>query len=641
MSRRITKPSSLKKASWAIGTMRNVMIYGTLIFLAFAGWQIYGNGGLFRTSILDGATTDSNQSLSRLSSSVFSFSIESPGELTLNALTSTVASEANLLSVVVESDEATLSPWVLSSSFTPLLNQLHPNNPQQLQLVVSFPQGFLSQSEKTIATSSFSNLDEGSIRISSIRLAHIPDLGFPASQHFPIFIDSFKSIEFDEDGGLLTLSEAPEPTPEPEPEPQPDNPFLNTPDPTPQITPLSLALPSNVQTDDDLVVLPSAQEGLQYLFQLKAKDGDGQKVFGLSRVRASSDGSFLLGESGVRLKPNGSLIGEPSNLLAGNYQINAFVRDNSNIIEFTLQLAVHDAFGNPIDLILEASFSEDTHTCVIGELCEAFFAASKGVSPYTFAFAGEQPVSGNFLTPNLNQAFYRFTPEAPGEFQFTITATDVLNHSASKDYTLDIVTPDVETSFRFSAEESCEFLDLSPQDEEYEAFQFTCRNQIMRGFEGLIRSADSLNRAEASKITSLIVSEQQVVDETFSPFAAVSPSSSVNYNDVTVGDWYAPYVYYLFREGIIIDNTLYRPADTLNAAEAMKLIFESYGELNTQVFDDLDTLPEGEWFEGYQTLAQYLDAPIGSVDPASPAQRGWIADLLYRLHQSYANTKFD
>ncbi|MDF2379198.1 MAG: hypothetical protein P1V18_03170 [Candidatus Gracilibacteria bacterium] len=536
---------------------------------------------------------------------------------------------------MIESEKATLSPWQLSPPFSPILNQLHPNNPQQLQLIAKFPKGVLGQSlGKTV----FSNLSEGSIKVISIRLASIPDTGFPASQHFPIFIDSFKEIEFDENGALKNLGPTPEPTPEPEEEEE--NPFLNIPDQEPVVTPLSLDLPAGMLSSNNLITLPPAQEGLQYLFQLKAKNGKGAHKFGLSTQAPASDGSFLLGDSGVRLKPSGNLVGEPSNVTAGNYRFTGFVRDDLSIIEFSLDLSVHDAFGNPVGLSIQASFPEDTHTCIINEPCEAFFTASKGVEPYVFAHAGEQPVEETFLTPNKNQAFYRFIPETPGQFFFTITAVDTLKHSTSRDITLEIITPETDVSFKFSAEQSCDFLDLGTQDEYYEAFQYTCRNQIMRGFEGLIRSTDSLNRAEAAKITSLIVADQSVVDETFSPFAAVSQSSFVNYNDVTVGDWYASYVYYLFRQGIIIDNTLYRPADTLNAAEAMKLVFESFGELNTQVFDDLDALPEGDWFEGYQTLAQYLGATIGNVAPESPAQRGWIADVLLRLHQAYPNTKF-
>jgi hypothetical protein len=98
----------------------------------------------------------------------------------------------------------------------------------------------------------------------------------------------------------------------------------------------------------------------------------------------------------------------------------------------------------------------------------------------------------------------------------------------------------------------------------------------------------------------------------------------------------------LFKEGIIVDNLLYRPADTLNAAEAMKLVVESYAPLNDNLAIDLLGLTDyQEWFEPYQRISSFVDASIAYVDPSLPAKREWIAELLYKLHRSYPANKFE
>jgi hypothetical protein len=320
------------------------------------------------------------------------------------------------------------------------------------------------------------------------------------------------------------------------------------------------------------------------------------------------------------------------------------LRDDATTISFTISIAVHDEFGRPVGVGVTQSFSGSTHQCQLGQVCEAFFRARGGVPPYQITFSGEQPqeipVGSPFLLRGTEESFYRFTAAQVSRSTYTITVTDAEQKTGTSDFVLEVIQAPANSTFRFSAEVNCNFLDLSEADAAYAAFQFTCRNGVMSGFEGNIRAKDSLNRAEAAKITSLIVADQTEVDSLFSPFEPESPSTSVNYNDVTVGDWYARFVYFLFRKGIIIDNALYRPGDILNTAEAMKLIFESYADLNTELAADLAAASGLEWFDSYRIIAQQLDAGIGYANPAGPALREWIADLLFKLHREYPVGKF-
>lgn len=231
----------------------------------------------------------------------------------------------------------------------------------------------------------------------------------------------------------------------------------------------------------------------------------------------------------------------------------------------------------------------------------------------------------------------------PGPPSSTVPLPTIRN-SASVNFTLIIerpIVPIAETTFKFAPERTCEFLDLSSVDIAFDFFQFTCRNGIMEGFQGSIRAFDFLNRAEAAKVTSLIVGDPNQVEANFSLFASFPPGTTVNYNDVTVGDWYASFVYYLFKQGVIVDNIVYRPADKLNAAEAMKLVIEGYASLNEELLNDLEDIRDfTEWYHPYQTVASYVDATIATVDPSQQAERVLIAELLFKLAQAYPTQKF-
>jgi len=637
ISKKFRQPFKKLKPHTAVRLMRRLTLIGLALFVAFTLWQYFGPGASLQTALL--GSQGSGRSVSRLNSALFEFVIETPGKLTVKSLSNSAVPDASIIGILIQSQQASFGNWQLSSALNEIINQVNPQNAQEIQLIAGFPVGHFASTDKVLAELPFQTGLEGQFDISNIFLGNQPVNTFPGFQSYPIFIDSFQSIAFDENGAALVTTPAVPPPPS-APPPAMINPFVTTAPEEEVLDPFLLDLPADVLKSADFVQLPPAQEGLQYLYKLQAKGGQGLYRFGLFGRTADQNKSFPMGESGLRLKEFGDVVGSPGQLKAGNYRFQAFVRDNFEVKLFTLQIAVHDASGNPVGILLNTSPPGNTQECQLDELCVRIFSAVNGIAPYTYTFSGESPVTGSFLQIKRD-AFYRYIPTEVGTFTFTITAIDSTQQSASQDFTLEIVTAPIETSFKFSPGVSCEFLDLSLSDPYYEAFQFTCRNAVMRGFEGLIRAQDSLNRAEAAKITSLIVADQATVDANFAPFVGVSAGTQVNYQDVTVGDWYAGYVYYLFRENIIIDNVVYRPADTLNCAEALKLVFESYGELNNQVFTDLDnTPPSTDWFGAYKTMAQYLNAQIGFVDPALPAKRAWIADLLYRLYLIYPVGKF-
>lgn len=511
---------------------------------------------------------------------------------------------------------------------------------------------------------------------------------FPPFQEFPIFIES-ATIPFDENGASTEITFAFEPPPVRAPlcadeldndldglidypsDPGCENPLDNDEtDLEEKAVPIRLDIPGEyikvIQKADleveYLAILPNAQEGRLYEFTFEGRGGlePDEYLYGVRGRTPNVNNEYPLTNSGLVLNANGELTGQPGALSAGHYRYQFTITDGDQLLNFGVQIAVYDALGNPTGLIMESSLAGSEHKCLVDEECEAFFRATKGIAPYNYSFSGESPIGPSILQVNVGEAFYRFTPTLAhvGTYNMSITVSDssekretekgeLEGEIASFDFTLIIEEPpppppeEVEIEFKFAPERQCEFLDLSNIDEAFPFFQFTCRNGIMEGFQGNIRAFDPINRAEAAKITTIIVSQPDEVEGTFRPFANLPPLTIVNYNDVTVGDWFAKPVYYLFRQGIIIDNVVYRPADFLTVAEAMKLIIEAYAALSIELLDDLEDITDYEaWFEPYQIISQYVDATISRVDPASQAERVLIAELLYKLNEAYPTDKF-
>lgn len=645
--------------------------------------------GLWNGLFPDGQLLESSSlktTFNRLSSTAVEFSIPEAGTLRISAGPSTFLDDARIFGLVIASPQAqfsdTTKPFLVSSAYETVFNLVDSADPSEAQLALIFPQGQFAAQAGTLAELPFSTTQAGQFEIRGIYFGSLPSNTFPAYQDFPIFIES-SNILFDEKGESQEIS-GPSVVQPPPLNPacsdgfdndadgkidHPDDPGCEDPIDTDETDPagpepIRLDIPSQyietIQTPDlrteYLVVLPPAQEQLRYQFDFKSKGGDGDLSYGIQGRTANVNQAFPLENSGLVLKEDGSLFGEPGNLRGGNYRYQFVVTDGTQKLNFSVQIAVHDTLGNPVGLEINTSIAAGEHLCFVGQVCEAFFQTTLGIAPYRYSFTGESPTGSSFLQVNAGEAFYRFVPTATqqGSYAVSIAVFDSAkrtkqegdqivetNNTATIDFTLNIETPEIETNFKFAAERKCEFLDLSAIDPTFDFFQFTCRNGIIEGSDGVIREFDTFNRAEAAKVSSLILSDETTVANTFTPFAKLPQSTPVNYNDVTVGDWYSDEVYYLFQNGVIVDNVVYRPADTLNAAEAMKLVIESYASLNLELLTDLEDIKLfDEWYEPYQTVASYVDATIAVVDPARPAERGLIAELLFKLHKAYPVDKF-
>lgn len=152
-----------------------------------------------------------------------------------------------------------------------------------------------------------------------------------------------------------------------------------------------------------------------------------------------------------------------------------------------------------------------------------------------------------------------------------------------------------------------------------------------------------INRAEAVKIL------------TKSKFPTTTINSSLDWHkqanhryvvfpDVALGKWYDKFVEVSFQNQIVqgYPDGLFRPANNINFAEALKVILKTYKvdlSQNSYTSDKLLYVHRGEWFEKYFTYA-YDHNLINQNKFYHPGQlitRGEFVEVIYRLEEMLKN----
>ncbi|MFH1012802.1 MAG: septal ring lytic transglycosylase RlpA family protein [Candidatus Peregrinibacteria bacterium] len=175
------------------------------------------------------------------------------------------------------------------------------------------------------------------------------------------------------------------------------------------------------------------------------------------------------------------------------------------------------------------------------------------------------------------------------------------------------------------------FTDVSSVHPHYEAITALHEQGIIQGYENNTYRPDQLmNRAEALKII-LLGSDIFVPD--------IQPGEI--FPDVVYGVWYAKYVAKAKNLNIVGGDShtgLFRPGDTINLAEILKVLIEANG-ISVKFPSEhpyLDVPPDA-WFAPYFDYAKVVGLldPSGDEDvfPAMPVNRGLMAELIYRIGQ--------
>lgn len=176
------------------------------------------------------------------------------------------------------------------------------------------------------------------------------------------------------------------------------------------------------------------------------------------------------------------------------------------------------------------------------------------------------------------------------------------------------------------------FTDVTSAHPHYQAIITLHERGVIEGYtNNTFRPDQPVNRAEALKIILLgsgIFSPD--IQEDFSVFP-----------DVVPGVWYAKYVAKAKNLKIVAGDAttgLFRPGDTINLAEILKILIEANGvETRPPSAHPYADVPPDAWFARYFDYARLMglldSSPKDDVHPDTPMDRGMMAELLYRLSQ--------
>jgi len=164
-----------------------------------------------------------------------------------------------------------------------------------------------------------------------------------------------------------------------------------------------------------------------------------------------------------------------------------------------------------------------------------------------------------------------------------------------------------------------------------DAIAWTTSEEIFLGYsDHTFKPYDPINRVEFLK----------VILEAYNANILPDDGTNLGFIDIIVGSWYMPYVRTGKSLGVFHGDVGYytaRPADTVNRAEALKMIFEtldaqlgySFGVCNANYED----VPYYAWYVNYACESYKYNLFTGtSLYPASFTTRGEIAEILYKLH---------
>jgi len=163
---------------------------------------------------------------------------------------------------------------------------------------------------------------------------------------------------------------------------------------------------------------------------------------------------------------------------------------------------------------------------------------------------------------------------------------------------------------------------------------------IISGYEnGEFHPEDLINRAEAVKILVKTRFDADTID-TALDWHWEERHRYVMFPDVSIHKWYGSYVEVAFKNNIVkgYEDGNFRPASSINFAEALKLILETYGISPSEASfspNKLLYIDKGEWFEPYFTYANEYNLINQNkfYHPAQLITRGEFVEIMYRVEE--------
>ncbi|MBI5411582.1 septal ring lytic transglycosylase RlpA family protein [Candidatus Peregrinibacteria bacterium] len=181
----------------------------------------------------------------------------------------------------------------------------------------------------------------------------------------------------------------------------------------------------------------------------------------------------------------------------------------------------------------------------------------------------------------------------------------------------------------YAAEKDAVFIDITSQDPHFDAIQYLYDKGIVEGYpDHSFRPKRELNRAETVKM--ILLSADILTPEI---------AKQEIFPDVLDDAWYAKYVRKAKNLGIVkgdADTGFFRPGDTVNLAETVKMVLLAHQIQPDPIRrDPYNDVPKDVWFAPYFAFAKSHGLLEGDgtkkIYPSKPVNRGMLADILYHL----------
>ncbi len=173
-----------------------------------------------------------------------------------------------------------------------------------------------------------------------------------------------------------------------------------------------------------------------------------------------------------------------------------------------------------------------------------------------------------------------------------------------------------------------EFVDV-PEDHMYhQAISYLARKEIIGGYpDGTFKPDETVNRVEALKF--IMESVEIGLSQGELPFS-----------DVSMSEWYSSYLYTGFKLNIVNGNPdgTFKPDDTVNKAEFFKILFNGLSiDVNPNVGEaPYEDVSVDDWFAPYIKYAKeigLLPSKAKTISPNQGMTRGEVAEAMYKLIQ--------
>lgn len=170
------------------------------------------------------------------------------------------------------------------------------------------------------------------------------------------------------------------------------------------------------------------------------------------------------------------------------------------------------------------------------------------------------------------------------------------------------------------------FSDVPEDNKYYEAIEFLVTEGIISGYsDGTFKPEQEVNRVEALKFI------LEAID-------AEILSGDLPFYDVSATEWYSNYLFTGYNNQIVDGNPdgSFKPSNSVNKAEFFKILFNGMSvDINPNVTEaPYNDVSVDDWFAPYIAYAKEIGVLDGIVDEIYPSQamnRGEVAEAIYRV----------